>query len=337
MDPRWYNRSGLAVRAGSLLNKAALLRRSSMLVFGGGSVFREMGPLSEKRMFALHSRLSGHPLAALGVSVGPFRSSASARRLLNVLHRVSFIGVRDSASADLLAREGYRGRLVRAGDLAALLPAALGESAESERQAGAPVIPRSVSGRPRLGVTLLGVDYEVTAAAAQARRDTLIDAVVELVRAERVDVTIFVFNGHPVHGDGQVSQRLRRRLDGLCDVRMVGAESGVRACWAEMRRCDLGLHMRLHGAIFSYLAGVPFALVPYQRKCDDFLDEIGQAAENRIGRFPEDPTKVTRLLAELAAGGTKPAVSREELADRAVLNFTEAPWARGGSEDVHRR
>jgi hypothetical protein len=62
-------------RAGKLLTKAGLLGGASMLLFGGGSVFRDMGPFSEKKVFAAWSRVSRRPIAAVGVSVGPFSGS----------------------------------------------------------------------------------------------------------------------------------------------------------------------------------------------------------------------------------------------------------------------
>ncbi|MEU2662036.1 polysaccharide pyruvyl transferase family protein [Micromonospora sp. NPDC007220] len=321
MNPRWYRSRSLPDRVGWVLNKAALLGRSSMLVFGGGSVFRDMGPLSEKKLFSLFSRASGHPMAAVGVSIGPFLSAAAERRLVEVLRRIDFIGVRDLASAEILERAGYPGVLVSAGDLAGLLPEALGEPIPERR-------PRpSSGGRARLGVTLLGVDYEAEAPQTRQREDALIEGVRRLVLKEPVDVTVFVFNTHPVHGDERVSDRLGAALDGLCDVRVVTARDGVRACWDEMKRCDIGLHMRLHGAVFAYLAGVPFTLVPYQKKCDDFLAEIGQPESARLGRVPEGPVEVTRVLADLLTAEAVPRLPREEFAERARWNFTRAPWA----------
>ncbi|MEG3637247.1 hypothetical protein, partial [Micromonospora palythoicola] len=226
--------------------------------------------------------------------------------------------------AELPRGAGHPGTPVPAGDHAGLLPVALGESIGL--QPG-----RAQGTRARLGVTLLGVDYEAAAPQAQRREDALIDGVTELVRREPVDVTVFVFNTHPVHGDERVSERLRRALDGRCDVRVVTARDGVRACWDEMKRCDLGLHMRMHGAVFAYLADVPFALVPYQQKCDDFLDEIGQPNSRRLTRVPEDPVEVTKVLASLLTDETAPRLAREEFAERARWNFTRAPWALPGS------
>ncbi|MGW0503777.1 polysaccharide pyruvyl transferase family protein [Micromonospora sp. NPDC003241] len=325
MNPRWYRSRSVPDRVGWVVNKAVLLRRSSMVVFGGGSVFRDMGPFSEKRLFSLFSRLSGHPMAAVGVSVGPFLSPAAERRLIEVLRQVDFIGVRDHASAQILERAGYPGVLVTAGDLAGLLPEALGEPMPSRS-------PGWSGARARLGVTLLGVDYEAAATEVRRREDALVGGVVDLVRKEPVDVTVFAFNTHPEHGDERVSERLRAALDGLCDVRVVTARDGVRACWDEMKRCDLGLHMRLHGAVFAYLAGVPFTLVPYQQKCDDFLDEIGQPASFRLDRVPQDPTEVTRMLARLLHDDAVPRLSQEEFAERARQNFTRAPWALPGPD-----
>ncbi len=321
IDAKWYqDEHGLKNRVGSLLSRASLLREASMVLFGGGSVFREMGPLSEKRLYSLVSRASSRPLAAVGVSIGPFLDPASRKRLTEVIKTIDYIGVRDQASVELLRQAGYTGQLVAAGDLAGLLPEALGEEL--------PPIARPAHGvRPRLGVTLLGIDYEAAGREAQQREDVLIEGVREFVRKEAADVTIFVFNTHPVHGDVRVSERLRQALEGLCDVRVVTAADGVRATWQAMKDCHVGLHMRLHGAIFSYVAGVPFLLVPYQPKCEHLLDELGQPAQLRLGRVPDRPDAVVAALAASLDAGRLPALAREEFAHRARLNFTAAPWA----------
>ncbi|SCE77519.1 Polysaccharide pyruvyl transferase family protein WcaK [Micromonospora coriariae] len=309
-------------RAGKLLNKASLLGGATMLLFGGGSVFRDMGPFSEKKVFAAWSRVSKRPIAAVGVSVGPFVSSAAQQRLAEVFRHVDYVGVRDTASVDRLRDIGYPGLVVPAGDLAGLLPEALGDVAPAP-------VPR-VPGRARLGVTLLGSDTDLPEPEQRRREQALISGIRSFVDAEPVDVTIFVFNTHPVRGDVGPSERLRAALGGRCDVRTVTADDGVRAVWSEMRTCDIGLHMRMHGGIFSYVAYVPFALVPYHRKCADFLDEIGQPATRRLPAQPEEPAEVHKVLANLLASGERPRLDLTEFAHRARLNFTRAPWAISG-------
>jgi polysaccharide pyruvyl transferase WcaK-like protein len=320
LDARWYRSRSVLDRTGRVVNKAALLRRSSMIVYGGGSVFRQMGPVSEKRVFSWWSSVTRHPVAAVGVSIGPFVSDAARRRLSSVLRRMEYVSVRDLASAHRLRELGFRGRLARAGDLAGLLPAALGEPIPAHR-------PGPAGERARLGVTLLGTDTQLGGPAALRREDVLIDAVVGLVRSQPIDVTIFEFNSHPVWGDRRPSERLRAALAGHCAVRVVGADEGVPAVWDAMKDCDAGLHMRMHGAVFAYLAGVPFALVPYQAKCDDLLAEIGQPESRRLPRIPEDGASVGAVVLNLIGSGASPALPREEFVHRAESNFTLAPWA----------
>ncbi|GIH02659.1 hypothetical protein Rhe02_07260 [Rhizocola hellebori] len=318
LDPRWYRSNGPAQRAGNLAQRASLLRRSSMVVYGGGSVFREMGPLSEKRLFSWHARMTGHPVAAVGVSVGPFVSLASQRRLVEVLRRIPYVAVRDRASAEALRAIGYPGSLAVAADLAGLLPEALGED---------PRMPRvSRNQRPRLGVTLLGVDYEASDEDFLRREQALIGGIRMLAEKEPIDVTIFVFNTHPQHGDIDASRRLQSALADLCGVREVTEREGVARIWQEMKECDFGVHMRLHGAIFAYMAGVPFTLFPYQRKCDDFLDDIGQPGSFRLDLGKPEPRAVFEVLAGLLNAAELPSVTRQQFADRARLNFTAAPW-----------
>jgi polysaccharide pyruvyl transferase WcaK-like protein len=264
--------------------------------------------------------MTGHPVAAVGVSVGPFVSAASQRRLVDVLRGIPYVAVRDGASAEALHAMGYPGKLTVAADLAGLLPEALGEDPDTPRV--------SRNQRPRLGVTLLGVDYEASEEDFRRRERALIGGIRMLAEKEPIDVTVFVFNTHPQHGDAGVSRRLASALSDLCGVREVTEKDGVARIWREMRECDLGLHVRLHGAIFAYMAGVPFTLLPYQRKCDDFLDEIGQPGSLRLDPGTSDAAEVFEVLASLLNEAELPAVSRQRFADRARLNFTAAPWHR---------
>ncbi|MFC0005677.1 polysaccharide pyruvyl transferase family protein [Micromonospora siamensis] len=307
-------------RAGKLLTKATMLGGASMLVFGGGSVFRDMGPFSEKKVFATWSRVSGRPIAAVGVSVGPFVSDSARQRLGEVFQHIDYVGVRDTASVHRLRELGYPGMLVPAGDLAGLLPEVLGDVPPAP-------VPRP-HGRVRLGVTLLGSDTDLPNPEQLRREHALIAGIRSFVETEPVDVTIFAFNTHPQRGDVGPSERLRAALQGLCDIRTVSADDGVRAVWSELRACDAGLHMRMHGGIFSYVAGMPFALVPYHRKCADFLDEIGQPASRLLPVQPDDPAEVHKVLLRLFTDGARPRLHLAEFADRARLNFVRAPWAR---------
>ena len=321
LKPSHFRSSGPLGRAGRLARKVALLRHASMLLFGGGSVFRDMGPLSEKRLFCWWSHLSRQPIAAVGVSVGPFESARAKSRLARVLQRAAYVAVRDAASMERLREVGYGGSVVRAADLVGLLPEALGENMPERT-------PSSDAPRRRLGVTLLGVNDVLPDEVRTRREQVLIEGIRSFVRSDDIDVTILVFNTHAQRGDRGPSDRLASALRGVCDVRIVTAQDGVRAVWSEVKQCDAGLHMRLHGAVFAYLAGSPFALVPYHSKCSDFLHEIGQPRSRILPSVPNRPEEIHRVLGDLFLDASAPQLARREFADRARLNFTSAPWAR---------
>ncbi|HWV57683.1 MAG TPA: polysaccharide pyruvyl transferase family protein [Longimicrobiales bacterium] len=320
LSGRWFTAERTTLRAGRVLGKLAGLRHASMLLFGGGSVFRDMGPLSEKRAFSWWSRMTGKPMAAVGVSVGPFVSVAAERRLGRVLRRIEYLAVRDAASYDRALAAGCRGRLVLAADLAGLLPEAIDVSALRRVADG-----ETPSLRPRLGVTVVGRDPELDDAARRRREDGIIEAVRAVADHDGVDVTVLVFNDHPERGDNAVSRRLAERLPRTGTHRVVTAAEGVGALIAALAQCDACLHVRLHGAIFSYVLGIPFALVPYQPKCDDFLEEIGQPYELRLPRVPAT-AEVRAVIHRLLSHPSPPSLDREAFAERARRNFTEAPW-----------
>lgn len=317
---RWFAAERTPLRAGRVLGKLGALRRASMLLFGGGSVFRDMGPLSEKRAFAWWSRITGKPLAAVGVSIGPFVSADAERRLGRVLRRLEYLAVRDAASYERARALGYDGRLVLAADLAGLLPEAVDLTALRGSDDG--TAPRRA---PRLGVTLVGHDRALDAEARRRREEAIAEAVLSVAR-DGVDVTVLIFNEHPERGDVAVSRRLAAALADPARHRVVPAAAGVIGILAALAECDACLHVRLHGAVFSYLLGIPFALVPYQPKCDDFLAEIGQPDALRLPRVPASSGQVLAVLHRLLAGPAHPALPREAYTERARRNFTGAPW-----------
>jgi hypothetical protein len=70
------------------------------IVFGGGSIFHTARDL--KRKIGL-LKLSGKgPHYAVGVSLGPFRDRASEACCAELLKRLSFVGLRDQESVDIV-------------------------------------------------------------------------------------------------------------------------------------------------------------------------------------------------------------------------------------------
>jgi polysaccharide pyruvyl transferase WcaK-like protein len=83
----------------------------------------------------------------------------------------------------------------------------------------------------------------------------------------------------------------------------------------------------MHAGITAYLTGVPFALVEYERKCTDYLDDIGQPASLRLGGDLSDPAQVEQVIDRLFRREGQPSLAPQTYSSEAAMNFTRAPWA----------
>lgn len=299
------------------------LLQGGKFVFSGGSLFSS----NRSRimdMIQRISRVSGKQLSAIGVSIGPFDSSASEAAVVAFLRRFEYISVRDHASYTLLQSYQLDASIAVGSDLAGLMPALAGTIQKPARQTLViGYAPCRIRGQPE---TTRRID-DLFIAAVTRRRD--------------VSVRVFSLNSHVLHGDNEQSDYVSRRLTaaGIAVERVDYAERGVLGTWRDIATCDAMVSVRLHGAITAYLSGVPFILFEYQKKCSDFLDDIGQVAAIRVrtddatladaqaGHFE---ATLERLLAEHLV----PALSPVRYAGESASHFSGAPWARVAQCDV---
>ena len=92
-----------------------------------------------------------------------------------------------------------------------------------------------------------------------------------------VEVIVFSLNNHPTAGDDVIASGVRRTVQAtgrrVTTHRYV--EHGVRGTVEAIAALTCAVSTRLHGAIVSYLTGVPFVMVAYHLKCGDFARDIG--------------------------------------------------------------
>lgn len=321
-SPAAYGSQGLVGKAGRLYSFLRGIRNTDLLVMGGGSVingrpsFREPLMLSAKRSGRLQ-------LAAIGVSIGPFEDHAAQQAAKAFVSQLSYLAVRDCRSYDLAVQLGAGERVHRGRDLAGLLPTLL---PSSERR---PV--PAQGGLLRIGVAPCRYsprpDYPTPD--AKVMQESMCAAMEALGKRYHLQVEIFVLNGHSLHGDTELARSLHQaltergiparkigyfRCDPIATARMIG-------------ECDAFISTRLHGAIVSYVLGVPFLIIDYHPKCADFADDIGLPASRRITAERSDLTAFSRGLEVMLAGEGIPELAREDYSLQARDIFQRAPWA----------
>lgn len=314
----WYGGTGITGRTARLLGFVRGLQGSDVLVLGGGSV------INARRSFRTPLMLSAQrrgrlQLAALGVSIGPFPDAAAQAAAARNARAFSYIAVRDRRSFELAQAMGLGDVTHDGRDIAGLLPL-LFPRATRDRKDG----PRTIGIAPCRYV----VRDDHPAPACDAWLDSCVEA---LARASLpLRVRVFCLNSHPEHGDEAIATRLQARLgergvdatlhryDGRDPLATVGA----------IADCDAFISARLHGAIVSYLCGVPFTMVEYHPKCRDFADDIGLDAACRItagscGRAAFEAAIATMLNEDAIPVRLSP----DLYAQQALGIFQCAPWS----------
>ena len=95
----------------------------------------------------------------------------------------------------------------------------------------------------------------------------------------------------------------------------------------EIGRCDAFISARLHGAIVAYLQGVPFTIIDYHPKCNDFADDVGLDASQRITAKRQDTAAFEGAIDAMLGDGWVPTLSRELYVLKAQDIFKSAPWS----------
>ncbi|REG50336.1 polysaccharide pyruvyl transferase WcaK-like protein [Paraburkholderia sp. BL6669N2] len=242
----WARRGAIGAAARCVTYAAAILRAQAV-IFGGGSLFGAHASLSFANLVVNLGRRLGKPVAAVGVSIGPFETIERRDRFLDVLKDVPRIAVRDEASVDEIAAAAS---LVPANlkDLAFALPAIYTPKRRLEAQ--------------RTLIVSIHLRQYI---------DTVLAILAEVDSQRLVDEVLFVsLDDESVAVTGDIARlfsplyvRVSRfkysdSITGIIDL-LAGATCAVTS--------------KLHGAIVSFVYNVPVMLFCYQRKCAEFLQD----------------------------------------------------------------
>lgn len=267
----WARPGAMGAAARSLTYIAAVFRARAV-VFGGGSLFGANASLSFAKLIVTAGHWFNRPVAALGVSVGPFATVERRNAFGDVLRAMPYIAVRDEASVHAVANAtGSAPANLR--DLAFALPAIYTPRRKPDE-------------RRTLIVSIHLRHYTDAVLAILARVDSqrLVDEVVFVsLDAESVAVT------------GDIA---RLFSPSNVSVRRFQYGSSITAVVDLLAAASCVVTSKLHGAIVSFVYDTPVMLFCYQRKCAEFL--LDNALPGPQEPQPSDDvcvTHVTELLA----------------------------------------
>lgn len=296
------------------IEMAAQIARSSVLIFGGGSVFCQPagGVWTLSRWLSQIGKLR---VGAVGVSIGPYRSMRDREVIKETLKRFSFLVLRDHRSYCEACDMDLPYTPVEGFDLAALMPKIYTALAKTPQ--------RSMS---VVGISICHYERYVGGKLLQEKRreNRLLEMLKCLAGKKNILFRILVFNGNDSKGDTQISHQFALRLRRVTPhVEIVPYSEDPFQMWKNVGDCDFIITTRLHSGIFSYMANIPFVQIEYHRKCTDFLLKIGYPKKYRLGDMEIDPLEMgEKILALMEEKKMDLGLNREELIKKAELNFT---------------
>jgi len=293
------------------------IRAADLIVAGAGNALVDLtidlfrGPVPLLALYAFLADLHGKPLFLYGISAGPLSTRRGRELSAWIARRAAAVTVRDPASRALLAE------LVPGLDVALLPDPVLGLApageAEFARALATEAIPRR-GARPRLALALRDLAF------LGFERGLVLETLRRL--APRWE---FLFVPQSTYGecDDRLEAEAVARALGSEHVHLVRGRHAPDVLMRFYETATATLAVRLHGAVFSAMAGTPVVGLAYLPKVRGFLERVGAgAACFELGRATPEA---------LAA-----AIERAALQDRAALARRCAELARDVPEYAQR-
>lgn len=271
-----WGRPGAMGAAARSVTYVAAVMRARAAIFGGGSLFGAHASLPFAKLIVNAGRRFNRPVAALGVSVGPFATAERRHAFASVLRAIPCIAVRDEASVRAVA-DATGLAPVNLKDLAFALPALY--------------TPKRRSGDRRTLVVSIHLRQYMDA----------VLAILTKVDSQRlVDEVLFVsLDDESVAVTGDIA-----RLFSPSNVSVGRFQYGdsITEVVDLLTSATCVVTSKLHGAIVSFVYDVPIMLFCYQRKCAEFLLDNALPGPQE----PQPPDDVcVRHVTELLSRGSR--------------------------------
>lgn len=269
-----------AIHWQDVAGQVAAAESADLMVLGGGGLFQDHqswdpasmltprhGNIGYYAGFALLAAMTATPLVIYAVGVGPLHTEEGRRFTRLAFERASAATVRDQASKELLADIGVDVSVI---DVTAD-PTWRMEPASTEVVPGMLALEDAVTeGSFTIGVVTRpwsGSGWEAALAGA-------LDALV----AERDARVLFVpFQQSPwMHeNDAHAALEVVRRMERADRTTIIRGGYTPAERMALLASCDLVMAMRLHGAVFGVLSGVPTVALSYDPKVRTNMELVG--------------------------------------------------------------
>ncbi len=243
------------------LRNMRTMRRYDALFFGGGSIFHSHNSINWKLKLLKNFKKNtpDAPTAALGISLGPFCSTASEKLCTQFLNTLDFSLVRDQASLQLAKKLGVTKPVCSCSDIVFTLPNIIPEMFISHAQ------DQNLIGCIFLSHKKIDVKHKLFLSLLNG---------INLLLAQGKKIRLFTF----CLGDDSYDSHLNALLKATCSepnrVEIITFSGDLFNYMKMIQECSKLISMRFHGLILAFLFSIPFASISYHVKNSFFLQDI---------------------------------------------------------------
>lgn len=257
---------------------------SKRIIFGGGSVLHNANDIDLKR--DLMTLCGGRSHLAVGVGLGPFKNVKAEKSCAKFLSTCEFVGLRDKQSYDIARAIAPKANVDLTFDLAPQLLMQNGFKLRDMERQGVAVC---MCPHERLKGDVL----------SEHKRLKRLASALDKIHLQTNETIYFVdFNGHAELGDEQVHLELASMLAPTTPFKFIKYDSNPLRSLQRMGTFKLAIGMRLHAAIFSFIAQTPFLSLNYHRKCMQWCEQIGAAKDYVFDVEDLDPAQIAKAASE---------------------------------------
>jgi polysaccharide pyruvyl transferase CsaB len=302
------------------------LMRCDLLVFGGGSIIKELYASTGRNRYAtllmilaivtFAHRIARKPIAMLNIGVGPVRTPRGLRLARMILSQVDELTVRDERSLETCRSIGIEP--VRATDavFSATPESLLSGSAASTRLTESPV---------RVALNL-NFDIE-NPDNWELFLDQLAASLTQVHSRRPIELhTLPMQAGFKDHDDVEVIEAFAARIPSIPIVRHVVPTHTDAA--ALISSCDVLVSERLHAIVMASILGVPSFVLAYDVKVMELATMLGLDSWSVNINKPFDATAVGDRIGELIeqrdSESTRVRERSAQLSIEALANFESA-------------
>jgi polysaccharide pyruvyl transferase WcaK-like protein len=266
---------------------------SNAVVFGGGSVFHSVDQIHRKISLLKLSGNGQH--VGVGISLGPFVNKYAEKLCGELLQRLNFLGVRDQESFDIARNLAPGLYCKKTFDLAPLLMKAYNVSRS---------ILTSNIHRRGIGIAMCPYESFITGDTSNEdlRKERLVHVIQQLDSTDVEEVVFIDFNGHSKYGDFSLHRDIISKISNRYRVRHVSYLANPLATLEEISKLRCIIAMRLHAAVFAYIAETPVIMLSYHPKCDGWAQQIRLEEKYVMGSANFDVDELRKHIEDILNG-----------------------------------